>query len=108
MAERLYKRGSTWWGWFYDAGGRRVVQSTKCKDKRAAEAVVREWERAAADPDHAAANAATLADALKHFLKDRANNGPAMSGRMRTVVEPVFISAGVALAFGAHGLGGLI
>jgi integrase len=38
---------------------------------------VGEWERAAADPDHAAANAATLADALKHFLKDRANKGRA-------------------------------
>lgn len=77
MAERLYKRGVTWWGWYYDQSGRRNNKSTKCRDKRAAEAVVREWERAAADPDHAAADAATLADALKQFLKDRTNKGRA-------------------------------
>jgi len=77
MAERIYKRGSTWWGWYYDASGRRITQSTKCHDRRAAEAVVREWERAAADPAHAAAHKATVSDALKRFLADRINKGRA-------------------------------
>jgi hypothetical protein len=50
----LYKRGRVWWGWFYE-NGKRVSQSTGCRDRNAADAKVRQWERDAADPDHAAA-----------------------------------------------------
>jgi integrase len=75
--ERLYKRGKIWWGWYYDADRKRVSKSTRCRDQRAAEAVVREWERAAADPTYAAANATTLREALERFLIDRTNKGRA-------------------------------
>jgi integrase len=67
---RLYKRGRTWWGWFYE-NGERVARSTKCHDRKAAEAVAREWERDNADPRYAAARKTSLTDALLLLLKDR-------------------------------------
>jgi hypothetical protein len=67
---RLYKRGRVWWGWFYE-GGERVSRSTGCHDKKAAESVVRRWERDAADPHHAATRQANLRQALGLLLKDR-------------------------------------
>jgi integrase len=76
MAERLYKRGNIWWGWYYHHG-KRTCRSTRCRDKRAAEAIVREWERVAADPDYAAAHSTTLGEALGRFLIDRKNKGRA-------------------------------
>ncbi len=54
--ERVFKRagGRVWYGWFYE-NGHRIQRSTRCRDMTAAEAVVRQWQRDAADPDHAAA-----------------------------------------------------
>jgi integrase len=66
---RLRKRGDVWYGIWYE-GGRRVVRTTKCTDKKAADAKVRQWERDAADPDHAAARTATLTDALTLLLRN--------------------------------------
>jgi integrase len=66
--ERLIKRGRVWYGWFYQ-DGKRVTRTTKCRDRAAAEAVVRQWERDAADPDHAAARTATLTGALQLLLQ---------------------------------------
>jgi hypothetical protein len=57
--------------------GTRVQRSTKCRDKQAAESVLREWERRAADPAYAAANTATLERALAQFLTDRTFKGRA-------------------------------
>lgn len=74
--QRLYKRGDTWWCSFY-VNGVRVRQSTGCRDKRAAEARAAELERRAADPTHAAANEATLADALSAVAADRRAKGRA-------------------------------
>jgi integrase len=65
--QRLFKRGRLWYGWFYEQG-RRVVRTTKCRDRSAAELVARQWERDAADPDHAAARTATLTGALQLLL----------------------------------------
>jgi integrase len=66
---RLYRRASTWHCTFYDARGARVRRSTHCRDRKAAEARARQWERDAADPDHAAARDTTLTDALTLFLE---------------------------------------
>ncbi len=66
--ERIYKRGRVWHGWFY-LDGQRVFRSTRCRDRAAAEAVVRQWERDAADPAHAAARTATLTTALQLLLR---------------------------------------
>jgi integrase len=77
MAQRLFKRGGTWYGWFFEADGKRIQRSTRCRDKQAAEAVLREWERRASDPAYAAANTATLERALAEFLADRARKGRA-------------------------------
>jgi integrase len=66
--QRLFRRGRTWYTWFYE-NGRRITRSTKCRDRSAAERVARQWERDAADPDHAAARTATLTDALQLLLK---------------------------------------
>ncbi len=65
--ERIFKRGRVWHGWFYE-NGRRVVRTTRCRDRAAAERVARQWERDAADPDHAAARTATLTGALQLLL----------------------------------------
>src|SRR5258708_7081878 len=81
---RLYKRGSTWWCSFYVDGGR-VQRSTRCKDRKAAEAAARQWERAGADPDHAAANATTLSDALQMMLDDRRERANVGKGSAATV-----------------------
>jgi site-specific recombinase XerD len=66
--QRLFKRGRVWYGWVYE-DGRRVTRTTKCRDRNAAEAVVRQWERDAAAPDHAAARTATLSTALQLLLR---------------------------------------
>lgn len=80
--ERLYKRGRVWWGWVY-VNGKDVYRSTKCRDRRAAETVVREWERAAADPTYAASHAATITGALARLVLERAERGkPADTLRM--------------------------
>ena len=71
MAERLFKRGKVWYGWVFDSAGRRVQRSTTCTDRRAAAAVLRGWERRAADPAYAAAHEATLEDAIRRLLIDR-------------------------------------
>jgi hypothetical protein len=53
------------------------LRSTKCKDKRAAEGVVREWERVAGDPVYAAAHSTLLPEAFSRFLSDRVAKGRA-------------------------------
>jgi integrase len=77
MGDRLYKRGSVWWGWCFDVDGQRHAFSTRCTDRRAAEAACREQERRFADPAYAAAHAATLESALKRLLVDREQRGRA-------------------------------
>ena len=74
---RLYKRGKTYWCSFYDAAGQRVRCTTRCTDLRAAQAAAARFEREAADPRNAAANATTLRTALERLLKDREARGRA-------------------------------
>lgn len=68
---RLFKvDGSDCWYVDLHVGGRRQRKSTRCTDKRAAEAVARQWERDAADPDYAAARGTTLGEVLADLLKE--------------------------------------
>jgi integrase len=67
---RLYKRGETWWAWWYE-NGKQVRRSTRCRDRRAAEHAAREFERIAADPLHPARQTATIADAVKLLIEHR-------------------------------------
>jgi integrase len=67
---RLFRRGKVWYARFYDASGRRVTISTRCHDRKAAEAFARRAEREAADPDHAAKDSATLNEALEAMIED--------------------------------------
>ena len=69
--QRVYKRGDTYWGVIYQ-DGKRVRRSTRCRDRRAAEAVVAQWEREAADPAAAAQDQATLGVALDSLLDSKA------------------------------------
>ncbi len=66
---QLRKRGDVWYGTWQE-GGRRIVRTTRCTDRKAAEARVRQWERDAADPNHAFAQTATLTAALKLLLRN--------------------------------------
>jgi hypothetical protein len=54
-----------------------VIKSTRCVDRKAAEAVMRGWERAAVLPHEAVATRSTLSDASERFLFDRTNKGRA-------------------------------
>lgn len=75
---RLFRRATSpvWYGSYY-TGGKRVTRSTQQLDKRAAAAVLREWERRASDPAHAAAHETTLGDALQNLMRDRVLRGRA-------------------------------
>ncbi len=77
MSDRLFKRGDVWYAWFFDPDGNKIQRSTKCRDRKAAEATLREFERRAADPAYAASHQATLADALRGLLRDRKLKGRA-------------------------------
>ena len=56
---------------WYDADGRRHEKSTRALDPKAAEDIARQWERDAADPDHAAARTASMTSVLEVFLRER-------------------------------------
>jgi integrase len=73
---RLTKRGRVWYGYVY-VDGRRVQRTTKRHDRKAAERVVQQWERTAADPDHQAAEDRTMSDALRLLLDRRAEEAAA-------------------------------
>src|SRR5690349_13402363 len=75
MRSRLYRRGKIWWAWFYDADGKQRCFSTRCIDRKAAEIALRERERRAADPAHAAAHETTIDVAFKRLFVDRENQG---------------------------------
>jgi integrase len=69
---RVYKRkGSRSWQAEYYENGERVQKSTRCHDKKAAEARARQWERDAADPLSAALRDATLRDSLEDWIRSR-------------------------------------
>ncbi len=67
---RLFRIGSTWYA-DIKTGADRIRRSTRCTDKKAPEAVARQWERDAADPDHTTTAQATLNDALSLLITDR-------------------------------------
>lgn len=67
MQERVYKRGEIYWCWYYNARGRRVRRSTKCRDKRAAYAVLARFER------EAQSAAATARDSTPYTVDDAVN-----------------------------------
>ncbi len=81
---RLFKRGRVWYCYVYE-NGVRIQRSTRCCDRKAAEAVAKQFERDAADPDHATASAATLRDALALLLKRRAEQAKAGRRSLDTV-----------------------
>jgi integrase len=58
----LFKRGGKfWWGSYHDPRTKTFERkSTKCTDKEAARAVLREWERVASDPGYRAKDSTTL------------------------------------------------
>lgn len=67
---RLFRIGRYWYA-DIRIGGDRLKRSTRCTDKKAAETVARQWERDAADPDHAATAQATLGQALAMLITER-------------------------------------
>ena len=100
---RLFKRGETWWGSFYSHDGERIRQSTRCHDRKAADAVVREWERAARDSNHAA-QTATIQDAMTRFVAKRAEEAKA-GRRSPATVEFYASKAGHLIRFFEYSTG---
>ncbi len=70
MSDRLQKRGKVYHCWFYDKNGVQIKRSTKCTDRRAAEEVLRQFERAITGAPGAAAHqtTATLESALSNLV----------------------------------------
>ncbi len=79
MGDRLYRKkdGTTWYGYFYDATGKRRVVCTKQQDRAAARAVLRKLEREAHAQGGAPADKPaeegertrhTIADALDYLV----------------------------------------
>jgi integrase len=62
-----------WYAQWYDADGVAHQRSTRALDKKAAEDIARQWERDAADPDHAATRTTSLTDVLDTFLRERSS-----------------------------------
>ena len=69
---RLYKRGKWWW---YQFKGKRY--STKCTDRKAAEAAARDIERRIADPSYRPAHQTTIGVALTDYLAHQEREGVA-------------------------------
>ena len=65
----LYKRGPVWWV-VYTQEHVTCRKSTKCRDREAAALFLKRLERQHADPDHAAANQATVESAAGRFLRE--------------------------------------
>lgn len=84
---RLYRRNGAgpWLGAYYE-NGKRYLRSTRCLDRKAAEAVVQRWERDAASPAYARAREATLSDALELLLRRKAEDARA-GKRARATVD---------------------
>jgi integrase len=71
--KRLYKRKGShiWIGVYYERDGTRRIRSTKTHDRTAAEIVLKQWERDAADPADAAARKATMSHVLELLIRRR-------------------------------------
>lgn len=76
MGDRLFLRGKTFWCWGYDIDGKRWQESTKQREKRAAELAAREIARRyAASPDRVRAQKLTLDRALTALLDSLERKG---------------------------------
>lgn len=76
---RLYKRGRYWW---YQFRGERY--STRCTDRKAAEAAARDIERRVTDPTYRPAHETTLGACLTAWVEDRRRAGRA-AGTLRAI-----------------------
>jgi integrase len=72
---RLYKRGRIWWAWGYYANGERWVESTQCRDERAATRLAERWERERAAVDRAEVEALPLEQALEDVIAAKRREG---------------------------------
>ena len=61
----MFKRGDKWFAWNPLTGKR---EATRCTDKKAAQLVVAEWERRAADPSYNDASSKTLAHGVELLM----------------------------------------
>lgn len=82
MPSHLYQRGKIWHCWYYE-DGKQIRKSTHCTDKAAAAAVLRDYERSAADPSRVSSKT-TLGASLNTLIDDREAAGRA-AGTMRFI-----------------------
>lgn len=81
----LYKRTRFWWGSYHDPRtGEFVRKSTKCTDRNAAAAVLREWERVASDPHYRASHSAPLRTVIANY-KDAKKMASRAKGTLKMI-----------------------
>ena len=106
MARVVRRSGSqNWYAWIWDpqAGEKKLV-STRCSDRRAAEAEAGRLERAAVDPTGHAATRATFGDTLQRFLAGKVSRARAAELSAATVqfytAKSGMLLAGIARVLG--------
>ncbi len=72
MSDHLFKRGDIYFCWFYDVGGKLLKRSTHCRDRRAALARLKQYERTAAGAPGATQDAPAypVSDLLEDLIRD--------------------------------------
>ena len=86
----LWKRTRFWWGSYHDPRtGEFVRRSTKCADRNAAAAVLREWERAASDPHYRATHSTPLRVAIASY-----KDAKRMAGRAKGTISMITAHTG--------------
>lgn len=83
---RLYKRGNVWYTWYFDENHKRIIQTTNCHDKKAAEQVAKRLELEGASSTKTKARKTTLQDAVDLLLKTKREQVAAKTRSQETLV----------------------
>lgn len=100
----IYQRARSpyWWCRFYNARGERLLESTKCTDRKAALAYLARRQREEQEPGVAERNTATLRDALKALVDDRQARAESET-RSRSLATAKFYRAKAAVVLSHFG-----
>lgn len=88
----IYLRGRVYWAYYYDPTGEKIRFSCKTRDRKVAERVLRERERAAHDPSRPAQDAAPQVELIQAI--ERAISAPRRQPRSQATLDYYRAKAG--------------